>query len=106
MGAAYYTLPCFPPEIQKLPELIFTAMVFHTKIREVNSTKKIFLPFVEELLDLESKSINNEVEGKNETIYFILTLIFWGFTANYPCRICKINIKDFLKESKFIKYRN
>ena len=34
LGAVYYTLPYFPPEIQMLPELIFTAMIFHSKIRE------------------------------------------------------------------------
>ena len=93
----------------KFSELIF-AVIFHSKIRKVNSSKKIFLPFVEELLDLESKCINIEVEGENETFYFVLTLFFWGFAANYPCRICKINKKDFLiylfEESKFIKYRN
>ena len=80
MGAVYYTLSCFPPEVQKLPELMFTAMIFHSKIREVNSSKNIFLPFVEELLDLESKGINIELEGKNETIYFVSTLFFWGLT--------------------------
>ena len=63
MGAVYYTLPCFPPEIQKLPELIFTAMIFHSKIREVNWSKKTFLPFVDELSDLESKDINIEIQA-------------------------------------------
>ena len=80
----------------KLPELILTAIIIHSKIRVVNSSKKTCLPLIEEFLDLESRGINIEVEGKNETIYFVLTLFFWGFAVNYPRRICKMNIKDFL----------
>ena len=57
LGAVYYTLPCFPPEIQKFPELIFTTMMFHSKIRKISSSKNIFIPFVEELSNLESKAL-------------------------------------------------
>ena len=33
LGAVNYTLPYFPPEIQKLTELIFSAMIFYSKIK-------------------------------------------------------------------------
>ena len=81
-------------------------MIFHSKIREVNSSKKTFLPLIEELLDLESEGINIEVECKSDETC-LNTLFLQGITASYSCRICKINKKNFLKylfeESKFIK---
>ena len=70
----------------------------------------MFQHLVDDLLSLKKEGVIISINGESTTVYFALSLLLGdylelhgmlgfteSFTANIPCRICKIPLKDICK---------
>ncbi|XP_011699565.1 PREDICTED: uncharacterized protein LOC105456901, partial [Wasmannia auropunctata] len=103
LGAVYYSIACFPPEVNSLLENIFLAMLFHSSDRIEFNNHSIFNILIDELNYLQTEGIEIEPnKGEKIRIYFALGLLLGdnlglngilgfveSFNAHYSCRLCK-----------------
>ncbi|XP_071653435.1 uncharacterized protein [Temnothorax longispinosus] len=117
LGALYYFIACFPPQVNSLLENIFMASFFHSSDRVVFQNHKIFHNVIDELNFLQSEGILVNTENRSEQIYFALGLVMGdnlglnsilgfieSFNAAYYCRLCKTHkeVAQYnFKESRF-----
>ena len=104
IGATYFSLMCLPPEYVSKLENIFLTLLLNKEARKEYGNENAFKPLLDELLELESTPIfvkdGNEVfvqafivSGDNLGVHEVLGFVE-GFTANFPCRICKISKEE------------
>lgn len=104
MTSVYCTTPWFQQGIMEQLKSKFLVMLFKTSLREEYSMDVIYGSLVDELKQLEEVGI--EILGKHR-VFFASGLIIGdnlgihevygsvtGFTANYPCRHCRIHKSD------------
>lgn len=102
LGAAYYSIPCLPPEVSSLVENVFPALLFHASDRVEFGNYNVFKILIDELNFLQHEGLLIETEYGIERIYFALGLICGdnlglnsilgfnaGFNSDYYCRLCK-----------------
>lgn len=102
LGALYYSIACFPPQVNSLLQNIFMASLFHSSDRVVFQNHKIFHKVINELNFLQSEGILVDTETGSERVYFALGLVMGdnlglnsilgfveSFNAAYYCRLCK-----------------
>lgn len=103
LGAVYYSVACFPPEVNSLLENIFLAMLFHSLDRVAFNNNNIFNILIDELNYLQTEGIEIEPnKGEKLKIYFALGLLLGdnlglngilgfveSFNAHYTYRLCK-----------------
>ena len=102
LGAVYYSIPCFPPQVQSLLENIFVAALFHSEDKLEFTNQNAFQKVIEEINFLQTEGIIIETESGPIHIYFALGLVLGdnlgmnqslgfqeGFNAYYSCRFCK-----------------
>ena len=104
IGAVYYTIPAFAPQFPNNLDNIFTALLFKSNDRGAFGNAAVFDTLINYLKSLEDKGLIIEPVGKSIVLHFAMGLIlsdnlgvhsllgfFEGFTANYPCRACKVH---------------
>ena len=109
LGAIYYSIIGMPPEFLSSLENIFLALLFHSSDRTEFGNQATFQILIDELTFLQSEGIIS-LSGKEVQLYFKLMSILGdnlglhsifglveSFTANFPCRFCKID-KETLKK--------
>lgn len=102
LGAVYYSIPCFPPNVSSLVENVFTALLFHASDRIEFGNFNVFKILIDELHFLQREGLLIETKNGTERIYFALGLICRdtlglnyilrfnaGFNSNFYCRLCK-----------------
>lgn len=107
LGAVYVSIPCLPPWRCSTLSNIFLTLLFHSSDRSQFGNTIIFQPVIEELNYLRTVGITFDIPNFNGTVYFELALILGdnlgihsmigfneSFSANYPCRICRIRKED------------
>lgn len=107
MTAVYCTTPWFDKGIMDQLKSKFLVMLFKTSLREEYSMDDIYGPLVDKPKELEENGIQI---FETHQIYFAMALVIGdnlgihevygsvtGFTANYPCRFCRIYKKDMQK---------
>lgn len=107
LGAVYVSVPCLPPWRCSALSNIFLAMLFHSTDRLQFGNAIIFQPVIEELNYLSTVGISFDIPNFNGVVYFELALILGdnlgihsitgfveSFSANYPCRICRVKKED------------
>lgn len=114
LGAVYYQIACFPPEISSLLENIFLAALFHSNCRTEFRNSKVFRKVIDELNFLQTQGIDIDTEQGTKRVYFVLGLVLGdnlglnsilgfveSFRANYYCRLCTLSRNDI--QSAFIE---
>lgn len=114
LGAVYITLPTIPSHQQSSLKNIFLALLFHSSDRQKFGNNIIFRPLIEELNFLKDDGIDIETPTFTGNIKFELALILGdnlgihsitgfveSFSANHPCRICKV-LKEVLKKQCYV----
>lgn len=109
LGAVYLTLPTIPSHQQSSLKNIFLALLFHSSDRLKFGNNIMFRPLIDELNFLRDSGIDIEIPMFKGNIKFELAIILGdnlgihsitgfveSFSANYPCRICKVR-KEVLK---------
>jgi hypothetical protein len=112
IGGIYLKLPFLPIEIESKLDNIFS-MYFIESIDKSLGNAKIFAPVIEELKKMEERGIDVTIDGESLTIKFVIGLVIGdnlglndilgftrSFSANYPCRICKIKSDALRSEEK------
>jgi len=110
LGAVYMTLPTIPNHHQSSLKNIFLALLFHSSDRQKFGNNIIFRPLIDELNFLRDNGIDIEIPMFKGNIKFELAIILGdnlgihnitgfveSFSANYPCRICKVR-KEVMKK--------
>jgi hypothetical protein len=110
IGGCYLKLPFLPPEIEAKLDNIFSVYLIESVDKQLGNDQ-IFNPLVEQLKQLEETGVTIDVEGKKMNIKFVVGLIVGDnlglneilgytkcFTANFQCRICKIQV-DKMREA-------
>lgn len=104
VGAAYFSLPCMPPEARSKLDNIFLTLLFLNKDREVYGNKATFRPLINELQILEKSGLVIKegihiyikcalVIGDNLGVHEICGFVK-SFVANHPCRFCKASLNQ------------
>ncbi|XP_060846411.1 uncharacterized protein LOC132926082 [Rhopalosiphum padi] len=98
LGAVCISIPCLPLHIQSTLKTIFLALLFHSTDRQ---------KFGEQGIDIESnaKLVNIKFElglilGDNLGIHSIIDFVE-SFSANYPCRMCKVH-KEIMRKQSYV----
>ncbi|XP_050058270.1 uncharacterized protein LOC126550517 [Aphis gossypii] len=98
LGAVYISIPCLPPHIQSTLKTIFLALLFHSTDRQ---------KFGEQGIDIESNGELTNIKfelglilGDNLGIHSITGFVE-SFSANYPCRMCKVH-KDIMRKQCYV----
>lgn len=112
--AVYISIPYLPPHIQSTLKTIFLTLLFHSTDRQKFGNNIIFKPLIDELNFLGEQGIDIESNGKLANIMFELCLILGdnlgihsitgfveSFSANYPCRMCKVH-KDIMRKQCYV----
>lgn len=112
LGAVYISLPSLPPWRCSTLSNIFLTLLLHSSDRSQFGNNVIFQPIIDELNFLSTVGITFDVPNFTGTVYFELALIIGdnlgihsiigfieSFSANYPCRICKIKKEDMKTKS-------
>lgn len=107
LGAVYVSVPCLPPWRCSVLSHIFLVLLFHSSDRVKFGNNIIFQPVIDELNYLGSTGISFVLPNFDGVVYFELALIVGdnlgihsitgfveSFSANYPCRICRIRKED------------
>lgn len=102
LGAVYASIPCLPPQVISQLENIFLVQLFHASDRVQFGNEAVFGHLIQELnhLDTEGIFVN---QNKIKKIFFKVVVILGdnlgvhgilgfteSFSANYPCRFCKL----------------
>lgn len=103
LGAVYISVPCLPPWRCSDLSNIFLTLLFHSSDRSRFGNKVIFQPVIDELNYLSTTGILFNLPDFNGIVHFELGLItgdnlgihsitgfLESFSANYPCRMCRI----------------
>lgn len=115
IGVIYYKITSLPPEYSSMLENIFLASINRTIDRTdtlVNtSLQEVLQPLINELLDLEKKGIDININGCLVRVYFTVVLIcgdnlglhtLFGlhesFNSNHYCRFCRETKKVMQKQ--------
>ncbi|CAD6226293.1 GSCOCG00011867001-RA-CDS, partial [Cotesia congregata] len=103
MGAVYIVMPCLPPHLSSKTENIFLLTLYKSNDLKYVSLQVILAEAIKELEFLESTGISISptqiyfslagVIGDNLAAHTILGFI-GSFSANFPCRFCKIHRSD------------
>lgn len=109
LGALYVSIPCLPHWRCSVLSNIFFKLLFHSTDRMQFGNSMIFQPVIEELNFLSTFGILFDVPNFNGVVYFELALVLGdnlginsitgfveSFSANYPCRICRLK-RDNMK---------
>lgn len=104
LGAAYVKLACLPAEFQGSVENIFLASLFSSVDRQDFGNHRVFRRLVNELIFLQNEGIDIISNNNNVRVFFTIGLVTAdnaamhlllgfseGFTANYPCRFCRVH---------------
>ena len=122
LGGVYLMIPCLPPHIVAKLNNIILAIVFYSHDREEYGNYAVFHKVIAELNLLLKNGIRVEINNKEFTMYFQLTLVLGdnlglnsicgfseSFSAKFYCRLCtapscqckKLNTElDFLVRNK------
>lgn len=103
LGAAYITLPCFPPRFASQLKFIFLALLFYSSDRCAHGNWSVFRSLIDELNFLSREGICTvtpdgfdgvvkfelgAILGENLGLHSILGFVE-SFRANYACKICR-----------------
>lgn len=113
LGALYYSIACLPQNLASKLDNIFLASIFLSECK-VHGNMNLFQPVIKDLIDLEENGLIIKTISGEKRIYFSLYLLLGdnlgihaicglseGFTANYPCRMCKYHRKDIAIATTF-----
>lgn len=102
LGGMYVSLPCLPPRFASQLSYIFLQYIFHSSDRTNFGNRVTFAPVIDQLNLLATEGINIKTEYYEGNIRFGVAAIVGdnlglhgmlgfaeGFTANFPCRICR-----------------
>lgn len=105
LTAVYVAILPIPPEFKSVLCNIFLTMLFHSADHKAFGNTAVFQILIEELKLLYSEGIFFEMPEFSGKIYFTAELalgdnldlngklgLVENFTANHPCRVCKIHI--------------
>lgn len=112
LSGVYVYLPCLPPNVQSKLQYIFLGMLFFAFDRSVYGNTRIFMPFIDQLNNLQTVGVPVN-HGTYKRIK-IIPLLGIGdnlglngilgyvecFKANIFCRYCHLKRQDLLKSTK------
>lgn len=114
LGAVYYQVACFPPEVSSLLENIFVSALFHSNDRTEFRNSRVFRKVIDELNFLQTQGVDINTGQGTERVYFALGLMLGdnlglnsilgfveSFGAHYYCRLCTLSRNDI--QSAFIE---
>lgn len=116
LGAIYVTIANILPKFRPKLENILLFALFHSSDLKRFGNKELFHDLIIVLNKLGTEGIGITVNGLIYQIYFVLALIIGdnlcqrtilgfneSFSANYPCRFCKVNKQDQGKKLQISK---
>uniref|UniRef100_A0A6P7H446 Uncharacterized protein LOC114344120 n=1 Tax=Diabrotica virgifera virgifera TaxID=50390 RepID=A0A6P7H446_DIAVI len=106
----YYSFPCLPVDESKLENIFHGAVIKSTDVKTFGN-EKCFQILIQELKELEVNGLEIQInEISNLRVHFVLGLVLGdnlglnsfldfskSFSANFYCRICRVEKKDCQK---------
>ncbi|XP_034236587.1 uncharacterized protein LOC117642457 [Thrips palmi] len=115
VGGTYFNCPVIPQQFLGSLKNMFVAQLILSDDRNVvDGNHKAFHLLLKELKFLEEEGLVLTINNQCRRVYFTLALVLGdnaglhsvlgfveGFTANYPCRMCRMH-KDLVKRMLFV----
>lgn len=102
LGGVYVSIPCLPPRVSSQLSYIFLQYLFHSSDRTTYGNTITFSPVINQLNKLATEGVHIKTTYYDGNVRFAVAAIVGdnlglhsmlgfveGFTANFPCRICR-----------------